>query len=347
MMTERNWSELLQQLIDRQSLSSAQATDLMQGWLAGAIAPELSGGILTALQCKGVSAVELAAMANVLQRSSLGQSLSAVTSGLPMLLDTCGTGGDGKSTFNISTAVAFVAAAAGVPVAKHGNRAVSSKSGSADVLEALGINLGAPTEKIHAAIAEVGITFLFAPSWHPAMKAVVPIRKALKIRTIFNLIGPLVNPLLPTVQVLGVYNRDLLVTVAEALKIMGRQHAVVLHSREGLDEAGLDDLSDLAVLRGEKIELNTISPQEVGLAPAPIEALKGGDVAENADILRSLLQGKGTTAQRNCVALNAGIALVVTGKAVSWQEGVAQAGAIIDSGAAWQKLSDLVDFLGK
>jgi anthranilate phosphoribosyltransferase len=345
MMTERNWSELLQQLIDRQSLASTQATELMQGWLAGAIAPELSGGILTALQCKGVDAVELAAMANVLQRSSLGQSIAPHD--LPILLDTCGTGGDGKSTFNISTAVAFVAAAAGIPVAKHGNRAVSSKSGSADVLEALGVNLGAPTEKIHAAIETVGITFLFAPSWHPAMKAVVPIRKALKIRTIFNLIGPLVNPLLPTAQVLGVYNRELVAIVAEALKIMGRQQAVVLHSREGLDEAGLGDLTDLAIVTGDQVELSTISPQEVGLAPAPIEALRGGDVAENADILRSLLQGKGTIAQRNCVALNAGIALRVTGKAISWQAGVGQAGEIIDRGAAWQKLNELVGFLGQ
>ncbi|AFY69585.1 anthranilate phosphoribosyltransferase [Thalassoporum mexicanum PCC 7367] len=342
-MTEYNWSALLQQLIDRQSLSAEQATQLMEGWLAGAIAPEISGGILTALQCKSVDAVELAAMANVLQRSSLGQSMS--TGNLPMLLDTCGTGGDGKSTFNISTAVAFVAAAAGVPVAKHGNRAVSSKSGSADVLEALGIKLNSPTEKIHAAIAEVGITFLFAPSWHPAMKAVVPIRKALKIRTIFNLIGPLVNPLLPTAQVLGVYNQELIAIVAEALKIMGRQQAVVLHSREGLDEAGLGDLTDLAIVEGDKVELSTIASAEVGLASAPIEALQGGDVAANAEILRSLLQGKGTKAQRDCVALNAGIALRITGQSASWQAGANQAGEIIDSGAAWQKLTELVDFL--
>jgi anthranilate phosphoribosyltransferase len=341
------WSELLQQLIDRRSLSAEQAQTLMSGWLAEAISPELSGAILAAWQCKGVDAVELAAIAGVLQSSCLGQPfIRSDSAEITTLLDTCGTGGDGTNTFNISTAVAFVAAAAGVKVAKHGNRAVSSKSGSADVLEALGLNLGAPTEKIHQAIAEVGITFLFAPHWHPAMKAVAPIRKSLGIRTIFNLIGPLVNPLLPTTQILGVYNRDLTKTVAEALKILGRSTAVVLHSREGMDEAGLADITDMAFLHKDGVlTIETINPQELGLAFAPLSDLKGGTVIENAEILKSVLQGKGTIAQRNCLALNTGIALRVSGACDRWEEGINIALSIIDSGAAWQKFESLSQFL--
>lgn len=347
-MSAQNWSGVLKQLIDRRSLNAEQATNLMQGWLDEAIAPELSGAILTALQCKGVDAEELAAIANVLQRSALGQHLSetsAETSAITPLLDTCGTGGDGAETFNISTAVAFVSSAAGIPVAKHGNRAVSSRAGSADVLEALGIHLGAPPEKIHAAIAEVGITFLFAPNWHPAMKAVAPIRRSLGVRTVFNLIGPLVNPLPITAQVMGVYDKSLIETVARALQILGRTSAVVLHSREGMDEAGLGDRTDLAFLHNGKIELEAIDPQVLGLAHAPLSALKGGNVAENADILKAILQGKGEPAQANCVALNSAIAICVAGKANNWAQGLEIALAIVRSGAAWQKLEDLVTFL--
>jgi anthranilate phosphoribosyltransferase len=342
-----NWSDILQQLIDRRSLSREQAVTLMQGWLDGAIAPELSGGILTALQCKGIEAIELAAMASVLQQLSIGHAANSShdLGNLGNLLDTCGTGGDGADTFNISTSVAFVAAAAGVPVAKHGNRAMSSRSGSADVLEALGVNLGATPEKIYAAIAEVGITFLFAPNWHPAMKAVGPIRRSLGVRTVFNLIGPLVNPMQPAVQVMGVYHKDLIETVAEALRLLGRKQAVVLHSREGMDEAGLGDLTDMAFLQDDRITIEAIDPQALGLLSAPLTALKGGSVEENAEILRSVLQSKGSVAQANCVALNSGIALRVAGKAATWEEGVKLASEVISSGAAWQKLEQLVLFL--
>jgi anthranilate phosphoribosyltransferase len=341
MITE-NWSGILKQLIDRRSLSTTQAANLMTGWLESAIPPELSGAILTALQCKGIDPTELAAIANILQ--SLSVEPIAKFHATP-LLDTCGTGGDGADTFNISTAVAFVAAASGVAVAKHGNRAVSSRSGSADVLEALGINLAAPKAKIHAAIAEVGITFLFAPHWHPAMKAVASIRKTLGIRTVFNLIGPLVNPLLPDVQVLGVYHKDLISTIAETLKILGRSSAVVLHSREGMDEAGLGDATDLCFLKDGIITTEVINAQDLGLPFAPIGDLKGGNVTENAEILRSLLQGKGAIAQRNCLALNSGIALRVAGICDNWQDGVKLASTVIDSGVAWQKLETLVTFL--
>jgi anthranilate phosphoribosyltransferase len=346
---EQNWSQLLKQLIDRQPLAPEQATSLMQGWLEGVIAPELSGAILIALQCKGIEAPELAAMAKVLQSQSEGQKfnqfLAHIVDRNKPLIDTCGTGGDGASTFNISTSVAFVVAAAGIPVAKHGNRAVSSRSGSADVLEAIGVHLGSSTDKIYEALPAVGITFLFAPNWHPAMKAVGAIRRSLGVRTVFNLIGPLVNPLRPTAQVLGVYNKQLTHTVAEALRLLDLQQAVVLHSREGMDEAGLGDLTDISFLRHGQVTEEAISPQELGLIHAPIESLKGGNVQENADILRAVLQGKGTPAQTDCVALNSGLALRIGGAANSWQEGVKLASEILKNGAAWDKAEALVQFL--
>jgi anthranilate phosphoribosyltransferase len=260
-------------------------------------------------------------------------------------VDTCGTGGDGAATFNISTAVAFVVAAAGVKVAKHGNRSASSRVGSADVLEALGLNLQAPAEKIPAAIAAVGITFLFAPGWHPALKSVAPIRQLLKVRTVFNLLGPLVNPLRPTGQVIGVYDPTLIPVIAEALQQLGTRRAIVLHGRERLDEAGLGNLTDIAVLANQTIEQTSLDPQALGLTPAPLSALQGGDVATNAEILRAILQGKGTQAQQQVVALNAALALHVGEQVESYGEGIAQAQTILRSGAAWEKLQQLVQFL--
>ena len=339
-----HWPTLLQQLLDRHSLSQSQASQLMQGWLQEEIPAVLSGAILAAIQAKGVSAEELAGMAQVLQGQSLQQNL--ITHSQP-LVDTCGTGGDGSSTFNISTAVAFVVAAAGVKVAKHGNRSASSKVGSADVLEALGINLTAPSEKVSAAVEAVGITFLFAPGWHPALKSVAALRKTLKVRTIFNLLGPLVNPLRPTGQVIGVYDAQFLTPIAEALAVLGTSKAMIVHGRERLDEAGLGDITDIALLTNNQVNLSTLNPQELNLKPAPISELKGGDLIENTDILRNVLQGKGTLPQLEAIALNASLALQV-GEAVTWgnhQQGLETAKDILKSGLAWQKLEALVDFL--
>lgn len=343
-------SVLLQQLIEGRSLDREQAAALMQGWLAETISPALSGALLAAIQAKGVSATELAGMAEVLQGQSLG-STGSVSSPSP-LIDTCGTGGDGASTFNISTTVAFVAAAAGVPVAKHGNRAASSKVGSADVLEALGVNLGASPERVRAALDEVGITFLFAPGWHPAMKSVAPIRKALKVRTVFNLLGPLVNPLRLTGQVIGVFNPHLVETMAQALQQLGRQQAIVLHGREKLDEAGLADVTHLSVLEDGAVKSVDLNPEAVGLTPAPTSALRGGEVAENLEILRSVLKGGGTAAQQDAVALNAALALKVGGLLEDsadpvrvYRQGVAIAKDILKSGEAWSKVEQLVAFL--
>ena len=339
-----NFSSLLQQLLDRQSLSQVQASQLMQGWLQEDIPEVLSGAILAAIQAKGVSAEELAGMAQVLKSQSLQQQ--EIKYDYPVI-DTCGTGGDGASTFNISTAVAFVAAAAGVKVAKHGNRSASSKVGSADVLEYLGVNLTAPSEKVQAAVREVGITFLFAPGWHPAMKSVASLRRTLKIRTVFNLLGPLVNPLCPTGQVIGVYNSQFLHSMAEALNILKTPKAIILHGREKLDEAGLGDATDLMMVNLGKVTPGIVNPQALGLTSAPLSELQGGEVETNASILRNVLQGKGTLAQQNAVALNASLALQV-GEIVPFGDhlqGVTIAKEIISSGMAWSKLEELVKFL--
>ncbi|MFN6462001.1 MAG: anthranilate phosphoribosyltransferase [Nostoc sp. DedVER02] len=350
-----SWCVLLQQLIDGQSLSRTQAAELMQGWLNEAVPPELSGAILTALNFRGISADELTGMAEVLQSQSklgtedwgLGTGQESTQSPIP-LIDTCGTGGDGSSTFNISTAVAFVAAASGVPVAKHGNRSASSLTGSADVLEALGVNLSASSDKVQAALQEVGITFLFAPGWHPALKAVAQLRRTLRVRTVFNLLGPLVNPLRPTGQVVGLFTPKLLATVAQALNNLGKEKAIVLHGREKLDEAGLGDETDLAVLSNGQVQLTTINPLDLDLTPAPIGMLRGGDVQENAVILKAVLQGKGTQAQQDAVALNASLALQVAGTIalLDHAQGIKIAKDILQSGAAWTKLEQLVEFLG-
>jgi anthranilate phosphoribosyltransferase len=341
----QKWYILLQQLIDGQSLSRTQATELMEGWLSEAVPPELSGAILTALNFKGVSADELTGMAEVLQ--SQCSPLRTQNSELKTVIDTCGTGGDGSSTFNISTAVAFVAAAYGVPVAKHGNRSASSLTGSADVLEALGVNLNASSEKVQAALSEVGITFLFAPGWHPALKAVASLRRTLKIRTVFNLLGPLVNPLYPTGQVVGLFTPKLLATVAQAFNNLGKQKAIVLHGRERLDEAGLGDITDLAVLSGGKVQLTSVNPLDLGVTPAPIGALRGGNVQENAVILKAVLQGKGTQAQQDAVALNASLALQVAGviPLLDHAQGINVAKEILQNGTPWAKLEQLVQFL--
>ena len=346
------WPALLEQLLDRQSLSRAQAADLMQGWLAEAIPPVLSGAILAAIQAKGISAQELAGMAQVLHsQSQAGESKSVFNPKSSIsnlkLIDTCGTGGDGASTFNISTAVAFVAAAGNVRVAKHGNRSASSKVGSADVLEALGVNLNADVAKVRAAVDSVGITFLFAPGWHPALKAVASLRRTLKVRTVFNLLGPLVNPMRPTGQVIGVFDPSLVSTMAQALGELGTELAVIVHGREKLDEAGLGDVTDLAVWSDGNVELTTLDPEKVGLTPSAIGSLKGGNVEENAEILRNVLQGKGTPAQMDVVALNASLAFQVGGAIPmgSHAAGVSLAKDILLSGESWLKLQQLIEFL--
>lgn len=345
-----DWSALLQQIIDQQSLAADQAEALMRGWLKEEIPPPLSGAILAAMQAKGVSADELAGMARVLQAQSLGGESADADLPTPRI-DTCGTGGDGSHTFNISTTVAFVAAAAGVAVAKHGNRSASSKVGSADVLEALGIDLSASPVTSKAALQQVGITFLFARGWHPAMKAVAPLRSTLKVRTVFNLLGPLVNPLRTTGQVIGVFDPAVLTPMAEALNQLDLPLAIVLHGRERLDEAGLGDSTDLALLENGTVTEKVLNPREFGLVAVDKTALRGGELEENAEIMRNLLQGQGTQAQKDVVCLNTALALKVAGATqgdtfeAEIAHGIEQARTILQSGAAWDKLQALVAFL--
>lgn len=339
-----NWSGYLKQILTGQALDRAQCEDLMAGWLTGTIPPELSGAILVAWQSQGITGSELGALAGVLLSQSTEYDQSGVNLPSP-LLDTCGTGGDGANTFNISTAVALVVATAGVAVAKHGNRAVSSRSGSADVLEALGLNFNAPINRILEALPAVGITFLFAPHWHPAMKSVAPLRKSLGIRTVFNLLGPLVNPLNPTVQILGVYRPELVQVMVEALQMLGRAKALCLHSREGLDEISLSACSDGALLESGTIRSIEIDPVFFDLEPATLDHLRGGTVGENAEILENLLQGRGTTPQQDCVALNSGYALYMAGKCADPKSGLELARDLLRSGAGWEKFLALRQFL--
>ncbi|MEA5595623.1 anthranilate phosphoribosyltransferase [Rivularia sp. UHCC 0363] len=346
-----NWSAILQQLLNGKSLDISQASELMQGWLTESIPEVLSGAILTAIQAKGVSVEELLGMVEVLRSQSVKPVSRNLVGDLPFI-DTCGTGGDGASTFNISTAVAFVTAACGVKVAKHGNRSASGKTGSADVLEALGVNLRADTQKAQAALEAVGITFLFAPDWHPALKAIAPLRKTLKVRTVFNLLGPLLNPLKPTGQVIGVNSPVLIETFAQVLGKLGTRRGIVLHGRERLDEAGLGDKTDLAVLSNGIIQILELDPNELNVNSAPIETIKGGDVQENAVILKAVLQGQGTQQQQDVVALNAALALYV-GEAVAdtgnylqtFANAVVLAKDAMKDGEPWRKLEQLTEFL--
>ncbi|MFM7547358.1 MAG: anthranilate phosphoribosyltransferase [Cyanobacteriota bacterium] len=332
-----SWSPLLEQLLQGRPLSTDQATTLMRGWLAEAIEPVLTGALLAALRGKGVTGEELAAMAQVLREAA---PLPGERPALP-LVDTCGTGGDGADTFNISTAVAFVAAACGAHVAKHGNRSASGRVGSADVLEALGVQLQAPAAQVVAALPEAGVTFLFAPGWHPALVGLAPLRRRLGVRTVFNLLGPLVNPLRPEAQVLGVARPELLDPMAEALARLGLERAVVVHGEGGLDEASLAGINDLRLVENGQVRAQQLDPVTVGLHPAPIAALAGGDLHDNAEILAAVLQGRGTQPQTDVVALNGALVLWAAGLVETLTAGVEQAQAALASGGGWQRLEAL------
>jgi anthranilate phosphoribosyltransferase len=332
---------LLEPLIQGHPLDTASAGALMRAWLAGEVDPLLTAALLTALRCKGVNGEELAAMAAELRQAC---ALPGERPALP-LVDTCGTGGAGVDSFNISTAVAFTAAACGATVAKHGNRSASGRVGSADVLEALGVDLQAPTARALAALPAVGVTFLFAPGWHPALAGLAPVRRTLGVRTVFNLLGPLVNPLRPESHVLGVARPDLLDPMAEALCRLEQGRAVVVHGHGGLDEATLSGPSELRVLENGSLRREVLDPWALGLQPAPMEAICGGGLAENRAILEAVLQGGGTDPQRDVVALNSALVLWVAGRAGSVAEGLAQAREALAQGLPWQRLNGLASFL--
>ena len=332
-----SWPALLEQLLQGEALSAIQATQLMQAWLAEELTPVQTGGFLAGLRAKGLVAEELAAMAAVLREAC---PLPCPRPDL-LMVDTCGTGGDGADTFNISTAVAFTAASCGVKVAKHGNRSASGKVGSADVLEGLGLNLKAPLRTVVDAITGTGVTFLFAPAWHPALVNLAPLRKSLGVRTVFNLLGPLVNPLRPQAQVLGVAKPDLLDPMAGALLRLGVDRSIVVHGAGGLDEASLAGDNDLRLIEGGEIVERLLRPEDLGLTSAPLETLRGGDLMVNQTILEAVLRGQGSAAQRDAVAFNTALVLWSSGLETDLGQAAAQAVAALDAGFPWQRLVEL------
>lgn len=326
---------ILAALAEGRALSEAEALAAFSAIMDGEAEEAQIGGFLMALRLRGETIAEITAGARALRARAL------TVAAPPEAIDTCGTGGDGAGTFNISTAAALVAAGAGAVVAKHGNRAVSSKSGSAEVLAALGVNVEATPQVVARCLKEAGVGFLFAPSHHAAMRRVAAARRALGLRTIFNMIGPLANPAGARRQLLGVYDRGLVRPMAEALLALGAERAWVVHGSDGLDELTTTGPSHAAILADGVIEERTITPEEAGLARARPEALRGGDPSANAAAITALLAGA-PGAFRDIVVLNAAAALVAAGRAGELAQGAALARQAIDSGAAKQALAVLV-----
>jgi anthranilate phosphoribosyltransferase len=316
-------------LLERRSLERAHAEQVMAQIVDGAARPEQVGAFLIALRIKEESVEEISGFLDCLRKRAL-----RVRSARPDLMDVCGTGGDGSGTFNVSTTVAFVVAAAGQPIAKHGNRSVSSRSGSFDVLEALGLGFESDPERAARSLEDHGIALLFAPAFHPALKTLAPMRKSLGVHTIFNALGPLLNPAPIRRQLMGVYSPLLLEKVAQVIQAGGElTEAMVVRGEDGLDELSLSAPTQVAHFKNGQVRAYAIRPEDCGLKSAPAAALKGGDAAENAAILVSILRGE-PGPRRDMVLLNAGAALLVGGKAAELREGVERAAAAIDSGAA-------------
>jgi anthranilate phosphoribosyltransferase len=293
--------------------------------------------MLVALKIKGETKDELIGAARALRAADMAFERPDY-----LFADSCGTGGDGSGTINLSTAVAFVAAAAGLPVAKHGNRSVTSRCGSADVLEHLGVKLDVSAATSRKALDEAGLCFLFAPAYHPGLKHAGPVRRALKVRTIMNILGPCVNPAEPGVQLLGVAEPRLLEPVAAVLHALGVQRALVVHGG-GLDEIALHDATEAARLDNGRIERITITPEQVGLERAPLGSIRGGGPEENAERLKALLMGQGSAAERDAVALNAGALLMTAGIVPNLRLGVTLALDTLLSGRAMRNLRTLVE----
>ena len=330
-------------------LSREEARAVMSEVLTGKCTDAQIGGLLVALHMKGETVEEIVGFAEAIRHAATpleiaGNSTIDVSgTERDALVDTCGTGGDASGTFNISTATALVAAGAGVRVAKHGNRSVTSKCGSADVMEALGVNITLPPSQIAACLQEVGIAFLFAPAMHSAMKYVQPARRELRLRTVFNLLGPLTNPANASAQVVGVYSDDLVEKLAEALSMLGLHRAMVVHGSDGLDEITLSGMTRVAEVRDGQVRTYEVTPEEFGLTRAPLEAISGGDAPENARIIQEILSGKKSPC-RDVVLLNAAATLVAAGRANHLSEAMPMATKSIDSGAAQAKLEGLVAF---
>jgi anthranilate phosphoribosyltransferase len=335
----------------RQSLSREEAHAVMAEVLAGRCSDAQIAGLLVGLHMKGETVEEIVGFAEAIRAAAIPLELDAASvldssgTGRDALVDTCGTGGDASGTFNISTATSFVVAGAGVRVAKHGNRSVTSRCGSADVMEALGVNIHLPNCDIADCLAEVGIAFLFAPAMHSAMKYVQAARGQLRLRTVFNLLGPLTNPAHATCQVVGVYSVDLVEKLAEALSMLGLRRALVVHGSDGLDEITITGSTRIAEVRDGQVHSYEVTPEEFGLERATLDDISGGDATSNAIMIREILAGK-KSARRDVVLLNAAAALVAAGRADHLRDAVPLAVNALDSGAALDRLQALIAFAG-
>ncbi len=328
----------INEVINGRNLDREDMHTTMQTIMQGEATPAQIGGLLVALRLKGESVDEITAAAEVMRELS-----DKVTVDTNYLVDTCGTGGDGANTFNISTTCAFVVAATGARVAKHGNRSVSSKSGSADVLEAAGINLQLNAEQVASCINNTGIGFMFAPFHHSAMKHAIGPRRELGIRTLFNVLGPLTNPAGAPNQVIGVFSDDWLLPLAETLQTLGSQHVLVVHAEDGMDEITIATRTNVVELIDGQLQSYSIAPEDFGITPEPIAELAVDGVEQSLEMMLAVLENRANSAARNIVCLNAGAAIYASGIAGSLKEGIDKALATIESGAARDKLSQLVE----
>lgn len=331
--------EAIQRVVEGEHLRGEEAHQVMGEIMAGEATPAQIASLITALRMKGETVEEITGFARAMRE----KAVRVPTTRRP-LVDTCGTGGDGKNTFNISTTAAFVVAGAGAAVAKHGNRAMSSHCGSADVLEALGVNLELSAEEVGRCIDEIGIGFLFAPRLHPAMKYAVGPRREIGIRTVFNILGPMTNPAGAKAQVLGVARPELTEVMAHVLLNLGAEHVFVVHGLIGLDEISLLGETLVSEAKGGEVHTYRISPEQFGLhSEATLDDLRGGTAEENARLLVGVLEGEAGP-RRDIVALNAAAGIVAAGLASNLQEGLARAYQSLDSGAAREKLEALISF---
>jgi anthranilate phosphoribosyltransferase len=337
----------------RTSLSREESRAVMTELLAGKATDAQVAALLVALHMKGETVEEIVGFAEAIRAAAVplsngdGSALDISGTEREALVDTCGTGGDASDTFNISTATALTIAGAGVRVAKHGNRGITSKCGSADVMEALGVNITISPPRIADCLREVGIAFMFAPAMHSATKYVQPARKELRpLRSVFNLLGPLTNPARASAQVVGVYSVDLVEKLAQALKLLGLRRALVVHGADGLDEISISGPTKIGEVRGEWVRVYEVTPEQFGLERAPMSTIIGGDLRTNADIIWKLLEGE-KSPRRDIVLMNAAAALVAAGRADSLADAMPMAIQSIDTGAARAKLSALVEFTNR
>jgi len=336
------FKEAFEHVLNGRDLSHADMLSLMQQVMSGELTPAQIAGFIIALKVKGESIDEITAAATVMRQLSTKVEIVDNTH----LIDTCGTGGDGIQTFNVSTCAAFVAAAAGAKVAKHGGRSVSSTCGSADVLEALGVNVNLTPEQVANCVDEIGIGFMFAPNHHSAMKHAAPVRRELGVRTIFNLLGPLTNPANAKRQVMGVFSKDLTLKLAKVLQNMGAEHVLVVHGADGLDEISFTGDTFIAELKDGKVTEYTVNPTQFGLKIHALKSIRVENAAQSKAMILDVLDGKASvgtqSAAREIVLLNAGAAIYVAGLQPSIHAGIEHAAQVIDNGLAKQKLDELV-----